>query len=209
MKLRGMHPPVGMELAGCDGEIARKALRQVPGIGCKPVLYPLNEPRRPEEGEPLLPAKTYPYHMVEADKVVHVGVGDEDEVDLQELARRQNVEVAKVEKKGLLPVLEIDVDPGFGGWLKWQLLDPTGTQVFSEWFDSNNPGRQTLPKTGTYKIVVMSPQEKLDQFGTYSFRLRAIAPDQQFTIHVGDTVSDGVPAVGAGRIEVAGAQDIY
>src|SRR5437016_1593169 len=34
------------------------------------------------------------------------------------------------------------------------------------------------------------------------------APDH-FTIAVGDTVSDGVPALGAGNLEEPGAQDIY
>src|SRR5690606_28413591 len=45
--------------------------------------------------------------------------------------------------------------------------------------------------------------------GTYSFRLLAVPPAQQFAISFGDMVSDGVPAAGAGNIESPGAVDVY
>jgi hypothetical protein len=36
-----------------------------------------------------------------------------------------------------------------------------------------------------------------------------VPPPQTFTISIGDTVSDGVPAAGAGRIETPGVKDVY
>jgi hypothetical protein len=40
-------------------------------------------------------------------------------------------------------------------------------------------------------------------------KLTPVAPPQNFNIVVGDTVSDGVPATGAGNIEGPGSADIY
>lgn len=104
---------------------------------------------------------------------------------------------------------EISGDGSFNGWLQYELFAPSGTEVFSAYSDSSHTGRETLPETGTYKLVVASPLNETDQFGEYSFRIRAIPPDQEFTISVGDTVAQGVPGGGAGRIEVTGARDIY
>ena len=50
----------------------------------------------------------------------------------------------------------------------------------------------------------------IDSVGLYSFQLLGAAPaPQQFGISFGDTVSDGVPAAGAGNLEAPGAVDIY
>src|SRR5690606_31994711 len=45
--------------------------------------------------------------------------------------------------------------------------------------------------------------------GTYSFQLLLAPPPEVFTIAFGDTVSDGVPAPGAGNLEGPGAVDHY
>jgi hypothetical protein len=45
--------------------------------------------------------------------------------------------------------------------------------------------------------------------GTYLFRLVEVPPADEFAIAIGDTVADGVPAPGAGNLEVPGAVDIY
>ena len=50
--------------------------------------------------------------MIKTDEMVHVGMGNENVVDLQEFARRQDVDIAKVEKKGLPPVLEVHIHTG-------------------------------------------------------------------------------------------------
>jgi hypothetical protein len=93
--------------------------------------------------------------------------------------------------------------------LNWQVYDPAGNGLFGDRLDGSDPGRRQLPRDGTYKIVVSPWGADATAIGTYSFRLLAIAPDQVFTIAIGDTVTNGVPGPGAGNIESPGAQDIY
>lgn len=87
----------------------------------------------------------------------------------------------------------------------WQLLDETGLEVFTEWMPSQNVGRRTLDRGGTYRLLVY-PYAGLT--GNYSFQITTVR-DDQFTVAVGDTVADGAPAAGAGRLEYAGSQDVY
>jgi Cadherin-like domain len=99
-------------------------------------------------------------------------------------------------------------DPAFKGNLRWQLLKPSGSAVFSSFF-SYTPGRTVLPEAGSYNIRVYSDATDPLWIGPYSFRVLPIPPDQTFPFTLGSQVSDGVPAPGAGRIEVAGAEDNY
>jgi hypothetical protein len=89
--------------------------------------------------------------------------------------------------------------------LGWRLEAPDGTTLF----DSFVGDRQvTLPTTGTYSLTVGG--HGIDDSGTYSFQLLEVPPVvEEFSIAFGDTVSDGVPAPGAGNIEVPGAIDRY
>ena len=64
-----------------------------------------------------------------------------------------------------------------------------------------------LPQTGTYTLTVDG--NSASSVGLYSFRLLEVLAPQQFTISFGDTISNGVPAPGAGNLEVPGAVDIY
>ncbi|HOW68094.1 MAG TPA: Ig-like domain-containing protein [Candidatus Paceibacterota bacterium] len=104
---------------------------------------------------------------------------------------------------------ELSVANTFQGHLIWEVKSPTGKRVFSAYFDGTNPGRQVLPETGTYTITFSVTGTNPENTGTYSFQLRPIPPDTTFPIQIGDTISDGVPAAGAGRIEYPGAQDLY
>jgi hypothetical protein len=104
---------------------------------------------------------------------------------------------------------ELSVAGAFKGWLEWQLKAPSGLSVFKDYFEGNNEGRKTLPETGTYTLRFSVGANNVDYLGQYAFRIRYIPPDQSFAIRIGDTVADGVPAAGAGRIEVAGAEDTY
>jgi hypothetical protein len=99
-------------------------------------------------------------------------------------------------------------DPAFKGSLRWQLIQPSGRIVFGSFF-SNRQGRTVLPEAGTYKIRVYSDGIDPSWVGPYSFRTFPIPPDQTFPFAIGNVVSDGVPAAGAGRLEVAGSEDNY
>src|SRR6185503_5853903 len=67
-----------------------------------------------------------------------------------------------------------------------------------------------LNLSGSYTITVQgSSTNNPSQVGAYSFRLRTVPPDQRFTIAIGDRVTNGQPAPGAGNVETPGARDIY
>jgi hypothetical protein len=93
------------------------------------------------------------------------------------------------------------------GQIRYDVYDDRGTALFGEWLNGGQDiGRRTLARGGAYTIIVSG---NANTVGTYSFKLWPIGSDQSFAINLGDTVSDGVPAVGAGNIETAGVQDIY
>lgn len=106
-------------------------------------------------------------------------------------------------------VEELSVASAFAGWLRWELKSPGNATVFSSYLDSSIEGRRTLPETGTYTLRVFVGAANAAFIGTYSFRLRAIPADTTFPIQYGDTITNGVPAAGAGNIEVPGAWDYY
>lgn len=70
-----------------------------------------------------------------------------------------------------------------------------------------DPGQFLLLDVGTYEIEVQSGTSSA--FGPYSFRLVEVQPPQFFAITVGTTISDGVPAPGAGNLEAPASIDIY
>lgn len=100
------------------------------------------------------------------------------------------------------------VDPAFKGALRWQLIKPSGGTVFASFF-SNPQGRTLLPETGAYRIRVYTDGTDPSWLGWYGFEVLALPPDQTFTYSIGTTVTDGAPQTGAGRLEVAGAEDNY
>lgn len=97
----------------------------------------------------------------------------------------------------------------FGGYLRWELKAPSGALVFNTFLDSTSIGRQTLQQNGTYTLRVYVSTVNPAYIGTYSFRIRPIPADHAFAIQIGDTITNGVPGVGAGNIEVPGAWDYY
>lgn len=97
----------------------------------------------------------------------------------------------------------------FEGYLMWEILQPSGTTLTRAYIGgSGTIGRKTLPETGAYTIRVYVNSTKVSRLGTYSFRTYAIG-DSTFPITVGTEVSNGVPAPGAGKLEVAGEQDLF
>ena len=93
---------------------------------------------------------------------------------------------------------------GSNGFIGWQLAAPDQAVLF----DSVLADYQlTLPQTGVYTLIVSGNNPGAT--GLYGFRLLAVAAPQQFAIAIGDTVSDGVPAPGAGNLEAPGAVDVY
>lgn len=99
-----------------------------------------------------------------------------------------------------------DLLDGGSAAIQWRLVDSTGAAVFTEGFFFD-PGTLTLTRGGTYTLTIGNP--KNDHVGTYRFRILDVPAPSTFPIAIGDTVSNGVPAAGAGNIETPGALDIY
>ncbi len=96
---------------------------------------------------------------------------------------------------------------GLSSQVNWHLTAPDGTEVFDTCLACFEPGVKVLSQGGTYTLTVGDTQE--DSIGTYRFQLWNVPPPNEFTINIGDVISDSVPGPGAGRIEVPGAEDIY
>jgi len=72
----------------------------------------------------------------------------------------------------------------------------------------NPQGRTILPIAGEYRLRIFTDGTEASSIGDYSFSTRAVG-DQEIPIVIGNSVSDGQPAPGAGRIETPGSEDIY
>ncbi len=122
----------------------------------------------------------------------------------------------RIESPGVKDVYTFTAAPGQtvyfdnqgGGSLHidWTLRDDTGGVVFDYPFYGDY-GDVTLTKGGTYTLTVGADSNNF--VGTYAFKLWNVPPPQVFAVSIGDAVSDGVPAVGAGRIESPGVTDVY
>ena len=88
----------------------------------------------------------------------------------------------------------------------WQMEDDEGNLVFFASLQDGNVGRLSLDKGGLYTLTV--GDGGTNQTGSYQFKFWDVVPEQ-FAIHVGDAVTNGVPAVGSGNIETPGALDVY
>ncbi len=91
--------------------------------------------------------------------------------------------------------------------INWECRDPNGLLVFQTCLGCGEPGIKTLPTSGTYTLTVGSSTR--DSVGTYQFKLWHVPADQTFGISINQTVSNGVPAAGAGNIETPGVKDLY
>lgn len=100
----------------------------------------------------------------------------------------------------------VDLVDGTSAGLAWRLTDDVGNEVFNSAFISN-VGTVLLVRGGNYTLTLGHPRR--DFTGTYAFKLWNVPPPQEFSIQIGDTVAEGAPTAGAGRIESPGALDVF
>jgi predicted secreted protein len=103
-------------------------------------------------------------------------------------------------------VVFFDLLSGGTGRTVWELIDAEGNRVFREGFFFDQ-GSVTLARGGRYTLRIGNRDS--DYVGEYGFRVLVVPAAEEFLISVGDTVSNGVPAAGAGRIESPGGLDRY
>lgn len=92
-------------------------------------------------------------------------------------------------------------------YIKWQLTDSAGMEVFDTCLGCGEPGVQTLTKGGSYRLAV--GHENIPATGTYRLQLYDVPLSKQFSIKIGDRIRPGIPAAGAGTIESPGTEDVY
>lgn len=89
----------------------------------------------------------------------------------------------------------------------WRCVAPDKTVLFNNnALCITDPGEFLLDQEGEYTITVSSNSNAT---GTYSFILWEVLPPDEFVIGLNETVSNGVPAPGAGNIEQPGSVDVY
>lgn len=167
-------------------------------------------------GDPLDDAAgTYAFtlHAVPADDSFAIALGDSVS-DGVPAAGAGNIEIPASfdvytfsATAGDVVFLDETATSGGAGLLDYRILDPLGGVVLTNSLGASDPGAFTAPSTGTYTIRIGDLGD--DASGTYAFTLHLVPPDDEFAIAVGDTVSNGVPAAGAGNIEVPSARDVY
>jgi len=94
-----------------------------------------------------------------------------------------------------------------GCGITWRLIDPNGATIFIDGaICVSDPGEISIATSGIHQLVV---QGSNGAFGAYSFRTLLVNPPQVFEIGVDEIVSEGMPAAGAGSIEMSGSVDVY
>lgn len=92
-------------------------------------------------------------------------------------------------------------------YIKWQLSDSDGMEVFDSCLGCGEAGVQTLTKGGAYSLRV--GHENHPATGTYRLQLYDVPLSKPFAIKIGDRIRPGTPAAGAGTIESPGTEDVY
>lgn len=121
-----------------------------------------------------------------------------------------------IEEPGAIDLYSIALEAGAayfahelsgGCAIQWSMTSPSGAEIF---FDADmcviDPEVFTAPESGVYMIEVTSTG---GFSGTYSFRIWSVEVPQTFEISLEQTVSNGVPAPGAGNLEEPASIDRY
>lgn len=94
--------------------------------------------------------------------------------------------------------------------LDWAVYSATRNVFYDSVYSITEDHRVTLPFSTTYTLRVDSDYHNLFGTGIYSFAsYRVPPPDGPFAINIGDTVSNGDPAPGAGNLDSIAATDVY
>ncbi len=91
--------------------------------------------------------------------------------------------------------------------LFWEMFAPDGDLLGSQYWGNFGTGQTfTAAESGTYNLVAFGSGSST---GTYAFTLASVPAHDVFAISVGSSVSNGVPAAGAGNIEQQSSVDEY
>src|SRR5208283_41682 len=111
-ELGAPHASPGVDLVGQDYELGLVIFNQIPGVGRELVLEVCQEPAGTVQTDTPVAAQTHSQQVIESREMIHVSVRYEYVADAQQLARRQDPDVADVEEDRAAFEFEVDIDPG-------------------------------------------------------------------------------------------------
>jgi hypothetical protein len=94
-----------------EGKIIGVVFDKIPGIGIDLIFYLTVEAGRAEDGDMAVAAQTYPEQIIKSYEVIHMGMRNEDMIDLKKFSRAQIVKITQIEKKRSALILEFYIYP--------------------------------------------------------------------------------------------------
>jgi hypothetical protein len=94
-----------------EGKIIGVVFDKIPGIGADLVFYLTVEAGRAEDGDMAVTAQTYPEQIIESYEVIHMGMRNEDMIDLKKFSGTQIVKITQIKKNGGTFILEFYIYP--------------------------------------------------------------------------------------------------
>jgi proteasome lid subunit RPN8/RPN11 len=92
-------------------------------------------------------------------------------------------------------------------WSVWEVVDPEGKTIFKDNLaGSMQPGEHILPTTGAYRSSITTYGSET---GTLRVARNLVPATQAFDVSLPVEIAPDAPRLGAGRIEVPGAKDVY
>ena len=99
-----------VEFANLNGQ--RIPVDEVPRVATQFPVHILYQPRRTVEAKRFAAAKRHPYDGIEADEVVHVGVGNEEVIGPQQASGPERIIMSEVEEQRPLGPADFHIDAG-------------------------------------------------------------------------------------------------
>src|SRR5205085_9793483 len=103
---------VGADFVHVDYELDFVTVHDVPSVSAQLVLELIDEMRASEQDDPGLASEHDTQPMIEAGKVVHVRVRDENMRDAHQLPRRQHAQITQIKEQRAAFIAEVDIEAG-------------------------------------------------------------------------------------------------
>src|SRR5271157_4272761 len=100
-----------MYFRNMESKIIGVVFDKIPRIGVDLAFYLPVETGRAEDGDVAVAAQTYPEQVIESYEVIHMGMRNEDMIDLKKFSRTQIVKITEIKKNGGASVLEFYIYP--------------------------------------------------------------------------------------------------
>lgn len=100
-----------MHFRDMEGKIIGVVFDKIPGIGIDLIFYLTVEAGRTKDGDMAVAAQTYPEQIIESYEVIHMGMRNEDMIDLKKFSRTQIVKITQIKKNGGTSILEFYIYP--------------------------------------------------------------------------------------------------